>query len=105
MLPARQAFTWSAYASACGWTSPRTASGKLPKVSGLEVLQAIRKDERTRLIPVVVLTSSSEQRDIVDTYKLGVNSYIQKPVDFEQFSQTIRRMGFYWLLINKVPES
>jgi len=78
---------------------------KLPKISGLEVLQAIRNDERTRMIPVVVLTSSREQRDIIDTYKLGVNSYIQKPVDFEQFNQTIRRMGFYWLLINKVPES
>ena len=77
---------------------------KLPKVSGLEVLQAIRNDERTRMIPVVVLTSSREQKDIIDTYKLGVNSYIERPVDFEQFNQTIRRMGFYWLLINKVPE-
>jgi len=78
---------------------------KLPKVSGLEVLQAIRSDPRTKTIPVVVLTSSREQRDLIDSYKLGVNSYIQKPVDFEQFNQTIRQMGLYWLVVNKVPES
>jgi two-component system response regulator len=77
---------------------------KLPKVSGLEVLQAIRNDERTKSVPVVVLTSSREQRDLIDSYKLGVNSYIQKPVDFEQFNQTIRQMGLYWLVVNKVPE-
>ena len=76
---------------------------KLPKVSGLEVLQAIRNDERTKMIPVVVLTSSREQKDLVDSYKLGVNSYIQKPVDFEQFSQTIRQLGMYWLVVNQVP--
>src|SRR6185503_9659859 len=77
---------------------------KLPKVSGLEVLQAIRSDERTKSVPVVVLTSSREQRDLIDSYKLGVNSYIQKPVDFEQFNNTIRQMGLYWLVVNKVPE-
>jgi two-component system, response regulator len=77
---------------------------KLPKVSGLEVLKAIRNDDRTNTIPVVVLTSSREQRDLIDSYKLGVNSYIQKPVDFEQFNQTIRQMGLYWLVVNKVPE-
>ncbi|HEY2384931.1 MAG TPA: response regulator [Terriglobia bacterium] len=76
---------------------------KLPKISGLEVLQAIRNDERTRSIPVVVLTSSREQRDLVDSYKLGVNSYIQKPVDFEQFNQTIRQLGLYWMVVNQVP--
>jgi two-component system response regulator len=77
---------------------------KLPKIGGLEVLQAIRNDERTRTIPVVVLTSSREQRDLIDSYHLGVNSYIQKPVDFEQFNQTIRQLGLYWLVVNKVPE-
>ena len=76
---------------------------KLPKVGGLEVLQAIRNDPRTRMLPVVILTSSREQRDLVDSYKLGVNSFIQKPVDFEQFNQTIRQLGFYWLLVNEVP--
>jgi two-component system response regulator len=76
---------------------------KLPKVGGLEVLQAIRDDVRTRTIPVVILTSSKEQRDLVDSYKLGVNSYIQKPVDFEQFNQTIRQLGLYWLVVNQVP--
>jgi CheY-like chemotaxis protein len=77
---------------------------KLPRISGLEVLQAIRNDDRTRRIPVVVLTSSREQRDLVDSYNLGVNSYIQKPVDFTQFNQTIRQVGLYWLVVNKLPE-
>ncbi len=76
---------------------------KLPKIGGLEVLQEIRNDARTKAIPVVVLTSSREQRDLVDSYKLGVNSYIQKPVDFEQFNQTIRRLGLYWLVVNQTP--
>jgi CheY-like chemotaxis protein len=76
---------------------------KLPKISGLEVLRAIRSDERTQLIPVVILTSSREQRDLVDSYKLGVNSYIQKPVDFEQFNQTIKQLGMYWVVVNQVP--
>ncbi|MGH9325870.1 MAG: response regulator [Terriglobia bacterium] len=76
---------------------------KLPKVDGLEVLQAIRSDERTRLVPVVVLTSSKEQRDIVESYRLGVNSYLQKPVSFDQFQEMIRELGYYWLLANQVP--
>jgi two-component system response regulator len=76
---------------------------KLPKVDGLEVLQAIRSDERTKLIPVVVLTSSKEQRDLINTYQLGVNSYIQKPVDFDQFRQTVQQLGLYWLVVNQVP--
>jgi two-component system response regulator len=75
---------------------------KLPKIDGLEVLRAIRHDERTALIPVVLLTSSKEQRDIVSSYQLGVNSYIQKPVDFDQFQQTIRQLGLYWLIVNQV---
>lgn len=88
-----------------GFSAPRVVllDLKLPKVSGLEVLQVIRRDERTRSIPVVVLTSSKEQRDLVDSYKLGVNSYIQKPVDFEQFNQTIRQLGLYWLVVNQAP--
>ena len=76
---------------------------KLPKVDGLEVLKRIKADERTRVIPVVMVTSSAEGRDVAETYKLGVNSYIVKPVDFEQFSETVAKAGFYWLLVNKTP--
>jgi two-component system response regulator len=76
---------------------------KLPKVDGLEVLKTIRGDERTKAIPVVILTSSKEQRDLIDGYNLGVSAYIQKPVDFDQFSETIRQIGMFWLLINQAP--
>jgi len=78
---------------------------KLPLVDGIEVLRQIRSDPRTKLIPVVVLTSSSEQRDVVETYKLGVNSYIVKPVDFEQFNEVAKHLGYYWLLLNRQPPS
>ena len=79
---------------------------KLPKVDGLEVLRRIKSEPRTRTIPVVVLTSSKEERDIVESYKLGVNSYIVKPVDFEQFTDAVRNLGLYWLLLNQpAPES
>ena len=77
---------------------------KLPKVDGLEVLQRLKSDARTRMIPVVVLTSSREERDIVESYKLGVNSYIVKPVDFEQFTAAVRNLGLYWLLLNQSPK-
>lgn len=77
---------------------------KLPLVSGLEVLQRLKASPATSGIPVVVLTSSSEERDMVESYRLGVNSYIVKPVDFEQFLAAVREIGLYWLLLNKVPE-
>ena len=76
---------------------------KLPKVDGIEVLKRIKADERTRVIPVVMVTSSAEGRDIVESYKLGVNSYVVKPVEFDHFSETVAKAGFYWMLMNKTP--
>ena len=78
---------------------------KLPKVDGLEVLQRIKSEPQTRHIPVVVLTTSREERDVVQSYQLGVNSYIVKPVDFEQFTQAVKNLGLYWLLLNHLPET
>jgi two-component system response regulator len=78
---------------------------KLPKVDGIEVLRQVRNDPRTRMVPVVVLTSSNEERDIAETYALGVNSFLVKPVDFEQFIEVTRHLGFYWLLLNRQPAS
>ena len=77
---------------------------KLPKVDGLEVLRRIKSDTRTQKVPVVVLTSSREERDVVESYHLGVNSYIVKPVSFEQFADAVRQIGCYWLLLNHPPE-
>jgi len=74
---------------------------KLPRLNGLEVLKAIRENEHTSLLPVVILTSSKEERDIVDSYKLGANSYIRKPVDFGQFQECVRELGLYWLVMNQ----
>jgi len=76
---------------------------KLPKIDGLEVLRRIRADPRTQFVPVVVLSSSNESRDVNESYRLGANSYIRKPVDFAQFSEVVRQLGCYWLLFNEVP--
>jgi CheY-like chemotaxis protein len=98
---------------AAGGLAARAAAGhppklilldlKLPKVNGLEVLEKIKSDPRTKTIPVVIMTSSKEDRDLVNGYGLGANSYIQKPVDFDEFRETVNRIGFYWLLINQPP--
>ena len=76
---------------------------KLPRVDGLEVLQSMRRDSRTRLVPVVVLTSSKEEQDLIRSYSLCANSYVRKPVDFTEFSEAVRNLGVYWLLLNEVP--
>lgn len=76
---------------------------KLPKVDGLEVLRRIRADERTQRQPVVILTSSNEQQDLVNSYNLGVNSYVRKPVDFNEFIDAVRQLGLYWLVLNEAP--
>jgi len=76
---------------------------KLPKMDGLEVLRRLRADDRTRLLPVVILTSSKEEQDIVNGYRLGANSYVRKPVDYDQFAETIRQLGLYWLILNQPP--
>jgi len=78
---------------------------KLPFVDGLEVLKRIKSDPRTRTIPVVMLTSSREERDLIESYRFGVNSYIVKPVDFDQFKESARTLGMYWLLLNKPPKA
>jgi two-component system response regulator len=76
---------------------------KLPKVDGLGVLRAVRADERTNKIPIVILTSSKQQQDLIEGYNLGVSAYAQKPVDFQQFSETIRQIGMFWMLVNQAP--
>lgn len=75
---------------------------KMPKVDGIEVLRQIKQNEQTRTIPVVIMTSSAEDRDLVESYQLGVNSYVVKPVDFEQFMDTVGKLGYYWSLVNRV---
>ena len=98
-------FCTGAYAHRSLTQSPKVVllDLKLPLVNGLEVLQRVKGDPRTRSIPVVVLTSSHEERDIVESYRLGVNSYITKPVDFEQFTKAVRTLGMYWVLLNQPP--
>lgn len=76
---------------------------KLPKLNGLDVLRALRADDRTKLLPVVILTSSNEEKDLLDGYRLGANSYVQKPVDFLQFTEAVKQLGLYWLLLNESP--
>src|SRR5579884_1595470 len=76
---------------------------KLPKVDGLEVLRSIREDDRTKLLPVVILTSSKEEEDILNGYRLGANSYVRKPVDFVEFTDAVRQLGLFWLLLNEPP--
>jgi two-component system response regulator len=76
---------------------------KLPKVNGLDVLKALKQDERTKSIPVVILTSSKEQKDLISGYQLGVSAYIQKPVDFAQFRETVKEIGLFWLVVNEPP--
>ena len=78
---------------------------KLPKVNGLEVLKQLKSDPRTQVIPIGVMTSSAQDSDIIESYKLGVNSYIVKPVDFEQFNKAVEQIGFYWILVNQSPDS
>jgi two-component system, response regulator len=76
---------------------------KLPKIDGLEVLRRIRRDKRTHLLPVVVLTSSKEEQDLIEAYEGGANSYVRKPVDFTQFAESIQQLGMYWLVLNEIP--
>ena len=76
---------------------------KLPKIDGIQVVKELKADERTKAIPVIVLTASREDRDIVESYKLGVNSYIQKPIDFDQFQAIVEQLGMYWLVVNQAP--
>ncbi|HKE91220.1 MAG TPA: response regulator [Gemmatimonadales bacterium] len=98
-------FARGAFANRAGSQLPKVVllDMKLPKMSGLEVLAAIRKDERTRVLPVVMLTSSKQEPDIQRCYALGVNSYIVKPVDFEAFAHAVTQAGLYWLLVNQPP--
>lgn len=97
-------FCTGAYASRdCNYPKVVLLDLKLPKVDGLEVLHAIRADPRTKLLPVVIMTSSNEERDVIESYKLGANSYVVKPMDFDSFSSAVAELGHYWLLVNREP--
>ena len=100
------------YVFSAGAYAERSASGdpklilldiKLPKISGVDVLRRLKSDERTKSIPVTMLTSSAEERDVIESYKLGVNSYIVKPVDFSKFVDTVSEVGMYWMVVNRPP--
>jgi len=93
------------YSGRCSESPPKLVllDLKLPKVDGMQVLKRLKSDARTRNIPVVILTSSKEERDLVQSYGNGANSYIQKPVDFDQFRETVKKVGYYWVLINQPP--
>lgn len=99
-------FCQGAFADRAAGDAPRLIllDLKLPKLDGLQVLERLRADERTRLTPVVILTSSKEEQDLVSGYKTGANSYVRKPVDFNQFVEAVRNIGLYWLLINEAPD-
>jgi CheY-like chemotaxis protein len=103
----QQALDYFFEEGAAGRTTPTVMllDLKLPKVDGLEVLRRIRADEQTRMQPVVILTSSKEEQDLLTSYRLGANSYIRKPVDFSQFLEAIRQLGLYWLVLNEAPPS
>jgi two-component system response regulator len=98
-------FARGSYAERAGQAEPKVIllDLKLPKVNGMEVLRQLRADERTRTIPVAVLTSSKENEDILGAYKLSVNAYIVKPIDFDQYSEAVAQMGFHWLVLNQTP--
>jgi two-component system response regulator len=98
-------FSTGRYTHRSGEENPRIIllDLKLPLVDGIEVLRRIKAEQRTQTIPVVIMTTSHEERDLVESYRLGVNSYILKPVDFDQFTEVIRQLGYYWLLLNQVP--
>jgi CheY-like chemotaxis protein len=98
-------FTRGAYAHMASLRQPKVIllDLKLPKVNGIEVLQQLKSDERTRNVPVVILTSSREERDLKDAYALGVNSYVTKPISFEEFAKTVAELGKYWLTLNRPP--
>jgi two-component system, response regulator len=98
-------FARNRYADRQGQDSPKVIllDLKLPKVDGMEVLKALKSNEKTRMIPVVVVTSSREEQDLVKSYHLGANSYVVKPVDFEKFAQAVSEIGLYWLLLNQTP--
>jgi DNA-binding response OmpR family regulator len=98
-------FCRNAFSNRCFDNPPKVVllDLKLPKIDGLEVLRALKSDSRTKAVPVVVMTSSKQQRDMVEGYRLGVNSYIQKPIDFAEFREIIKQLGYYWLVINQPP--